>query len=159
MNIKSLARGALTGALYVLLTLLFAPISSGLIQVRIAEALCILPYFTFAAVPGLFIGCLLANLITGAVLYDVIFGSLATLIAALLTHVVKKRGLSPWLAPLPAVIVNALIIGALLHYVYEVGVPLFACMLYVGAGQAVACYALGMPLLFVLDKKKGLFFS
>ena len=126
MTTKKLVQGALIGALYAALTLAAAPISFGLMQVRVSEALCILPFFTSAAVPGLFIGCLVANLAGGAVLYDVVFGSLATLLAALLTRWFKKRGFSKWLAPLPAVVVNALIVGALMTLVYLPVRPMWA---------------------------------
>ena len=95
--IKKIVQGALIGALYAALTLVAAPISFGLMQVRISEALCILPFFTPAAVPGLFVGCVVANLLGGAALYDVIFGSLATLLAAVFTRwlktVVHRSGL------------------------------------------------------------------
>ncbi|MDO5111948.1 MAG: QueT transporter family protein [Clostridia bacterium] len=158
MKTRELARGALIGALYVLLTLLFAPISSGLVQVRVAEALCVLPCFTFSAVPGLFVGCLIANLLTGAAPYDVIFGSLATLLAADCTWRMRKAGWSKWLMPLPSVVWNALIVGWLLCYVYAVGVSFPLCALYVGAGQALACYALGMPLMALLGKYGGRLF-
>ena len=121
MTVRKLVQGALIGALYAVLTLAAAPISYGLMQVRISEALSVLPYFTAAAVPGLFVGCIVANLLGGAALYDVIFGSLATLLAALLTRWFKKRGFSKWLAPLPAVLVNAVIVGALMCLVYMPG--------------------------------------
>ena len=159
MTTKKLVQGALIGALYAALTLAAAPISFGLMQVRVSEALCILPFFTSAAVPGLFIGCLVANLAGGAVLSDVVFGSLATLLAALLTRWFKKRGFSKWLAPLPAVVVNALIVGALMTLVYLPGeVTYLAGSAYVGAGQAIACYGLGMPLLYVLERYGGKLF-
>lgn len=159
MTTKKLVQGALIGALYAALTLAAAPISFGLMQVRVSEALCILPFFTSAAVPGLFIGCLVANLAGGAVLYDVVFGSLATLLAALLTRWFKKRGFSKWLAPLPAVVVNALIVGSLMTLVYLPGeVTYLAGSAYVGAGQAIACYGLGMPLLYVLERYGGKLF-
>ncbi|HWR18520.1 MAG TPA: QueT transporter family protein [Clostridia bacterium] len=152
MSVKSIVRGALIGALYVLLTLVVQPISSGLMQLRVSEALSVLPYFTPAAVPGLFIGCFVANLIMGSPIWDVVFGSLATLLAAAATYGIKKAGLSKWLAPLPAVLINAVIVGYILTYVYEVGVPFEISALYVGAGQAISCYLLGMPLLFGLKK-------
>ena len=159
MTTKKLVQGALIGALYAALTLAAAPISFGLMQVRVSEALCILPFFTSAAVPGLFIGCLVVNLAGGAVLYDVAFGSLATLLAALLTRWFKKRGLSKWLAPLPAVVVNALIVGALMTLVYMPGeVTFLVAAAYVGAGQAIACYGFGMPLLYVLERYGGKLF-
>ena len=85
MKTRFLAQAAVIAALYALLTVLVAPVASGLVQCRVSEALCVLPYFTFSAVPGLFVGCAMANLITGAPIYDVIFGSIATLLAALWT--------------------------------------------------------------------------
>lgn len=152
MSVKAIVRSALIGALYILLTLAVQPISSGLMQLRVSEALCVLPFFTPAAVPGLFIGCLTANLAMGNPLPDVIFGSLATLLAAAATYGVRRLGLSKWLAPLPAVLINAVVIGYLLTYVYEVGVPWEVSALYVGLGQALSCYVLGMSLLFGFEK-------
>ena len=90
-GVRELVQGAIIAAIYALLTIFLAPISSGMVQCRVSEAMSILPYFTFSAVPGLFIGCLLANLLTGAVVYDVIFGSLATLVAAYITYWMRNR--------------------------------------------------------------------
>ncbi len=151
LTVQDIARGAIIAAVYALLTIFLAPISSGLIQCRVAEAMCVLPYFTFSAVPGLFVGCALANLLTGAPAYDVVFGSLATLLAAYITYWMRKR-VTKYLAPLPSVVVNALVIGALLVYVYDVGVSYWIAAGYVAAGQAVACFALGLPLMAVLAK-------
>lgn len=150
MKPNKLAKGALIGALYVLLTVAFAPISFGLVQLRVSEALTVLPFFTSAAVPGLFVGCLLSNLILGAPVYDVVFGSLATLIAACLTRALARRDMSRWLAPIPPVIINGLIVGAVLCYGYGLG-GYWVCSAAVAAGEAVAAYALGMPIL--LSKK------
>ncbi len=158
MPVRDLARGAIIAAVYALLTIFLAPISSGLIQCRVAEAMCVLPYFTFAAVPGLFIGCILANLLTGAPAYDVIFGSLATLLAAYITYLMRKRA-PKWIAPLPSVLINALVVGALLAYVYDVGVGYWVAAGYVAAGQAIACFALGLPLLTLLDRYRGRLFE
>lgn len=151
MTVKDLARGAIIAAIYALLTIFLAPISSGLVQCRVSEALCILPYFTFSAVPGLFVGCLAANLITGAAIYDVVFGSLATLLAAYATYWMRKRA-PKFLAPMPPVIFNAAVVGALLVYVYGVPVTYPAAAAYVAAGELIACYALGLPLLIVLER-------
>ncbi len=166
MKTKYLIQGAMIAALYFVLTYAIAPLSSGLIQCRISEAMSVLPYFTPAAVPGLFIGCLAANLIMmttmGLLPLDVIFGSLATLVAAYLSFVLSRRVRSKagrWLAPAPAVIVNALVVGWLLSDVYQVGAPYLVCALYVAAGQIVACYGLGMPLLLVLERYKEKLFS
>lgn len=155
---RDLAQGAIIAAVYALLTIFFAPISSGLIQCRVSEAMSILPYFTFSAVPGLFIGCLLGNLLTGAPIYDVLFGSLATLIAAFITYQIRNRA-SKYLAPLPSVVVNALVVGWLLVYVYEVGVRFWVAAGYVAIGQAIACFALGIPLMKLLERFRGKLFG
>ncbi|MCE5236630.1 MAG: QueT transporter family protein [Clostridiaceae bacterium] len=152
MSVKAIVRGALIGALYVLLTLAVQPISSGLMQLRVSEALCVLPYFTPAAVPGLFIGCLTANLVMGNPLPDVVFGSLATLLSAAAACGMKRLNWSKWLVPLPAVLINAAVVGYLLTYVYKMGVPWGISALYVAAGQALSCYALGMPLFLGLER-------
>ena len=157
-SVRDLAQGAIIAAIYALLTIFLAPISSGLVQCRVAEAMSVLPYFTFSAVPGLFIGCLLANLLTGAVIYDVIFGSLATLTAAYITYWMRKR-VSKYLAPLPSVIVTALVIGWLLTYVYKVGFPYWITAGYVAIGQAIACFALGLPLMTLLERFRGKLFG
>ena len=151
MKVKYLARAACVAALYVLLTLCFMPFSFGPIQCRVSEALCVLPYLCDAAVPGLFVGCALANLLAGAPLYDVVFGSLATLLAALCTYWLRKRA-PKILAPLPSVLINALVIGAVLVRVYGLETPFWLTAAYVGAGQTIACFALGIPLLLALER-------
>lgn len=157
-NVRSLVRAGIIAAIYALLTIALAPISSGLIQCRVSEAMSILPYFTFSAVPGLFIGCLLANLLTGAPIYDVLFGSLATLLAAYITYLLRKRA-PKYLAPLPSVVVNALVVGALLVYVYDVGVNYWLAAGYVAIGQAIACFVIGLPLLSLLESYGGKLFD
>ena len=158
MTVRELVRGAIIAAVYALLTIVLAPISSGLIQCRVSEAMSVLPYFTFSAVPGLFIGCLIANLLTGAPIYDVVFGSLATLLAAYMTYLLRKRA-PKWFAPLPSVVVNALVVGALLTYVYQVGVGYWVAAGYVALGQAIACFALGLPLMSLLNTYRDKLFS
>ena len=157
MKPRHLVQAASIAALYTLLTVCFAPISSGLMQCRVSEALCVLPYFTVSAIPGLFVGCVLSNLLTGATPIDVLFGSLATLLAALLTYWMRKS-CSKYLAPLPSVFCNALIVGAVLVYAYGVNVPYAVACGYVAAGQTVACYALGIPLLLLLERYAGKLF-
>ncbi|MEG2881676.1 MAG: QueT transporter family protein, partial [Christensenella sp.] len=126
----------------------------GQIQLRVAEALCVLPFFTPAAVPGLFIGCLIANIFGSTLgLMDIIVGSLASLAAAFLASKIKNK----WLVPLPSVILNAFLVGWVLNTM--LGLPYFINVLYVGVGQALACYAIGMPLLFILDKYKNRIFK
>ena len=139
------------GAIYAILTILFAPISYGMVQVRVSEMLMILPFFTPAAIPGLFVGCIIANIFGGFGLLDVIFGSLATLLSAFLVSKIANN----YLAPLPPVIINAIIIGLVLHVVLDL--PLYLTVLWVGFGQFIACYGLGLPLLLLLEKKKYIF--
>ena len=150
------AQGAAIAALYVVLTLLFAPISFGEMQVRVAEALTILPLFTPAAVPGLFLGCLLANILGGAIVYDVIFGSLATLIGAVLGYLLRKNR---WLVPLPTVLANALIVPFVLRYGYGVDLPVPLMMVYVAVGEIISCYVLGELLCTVLLRHRHIFTS
>ncbi|MDD5017006.1 MAG: QueT transporter family protein [Eubacteriales bacterium] len=151
-TVRFMAEAGIIAAVYFALTMAVAPISYGQLQMRVSEALCILPFFTPAAIPGLFIGCLLANIFSFLGIFDVVFGSLATLVAALITHYIRKK----WLLPLPSVVVNAFAVGALLYYLAEL--PFWLSVLYVGAGQAIACYALGMPLFFLLNKHKDRLF-
>jgi len=152
--IKFISRAALVGAIYAVLTLALYPISFGAVQFRLSEALTLLPLLIPEAIPGLFVGCIVANLLSpNIVVLDVVFGSLATLIAAVLTSRVK----SVWLAPLPPVICNALIVGAVIAY-SEVGAGagFWAAYLFnlasVGFGELVVCYALGVPLILALRR-------
>ena len=138
-------------AVYVVLTFVFAPISFGETQVRISEALTILPVFTPAAVPGLFVGCLLGNMLSGAYLPDVIFGSLATLLGAIGTRALRNA--SPFLAPLPPIIANALIVPFVLRYTYGVALPIPLMMLTVGVGEVISCGGLGLILYFTLGTR------
>ncbi len=144
-------RAAMIGAIYVVLTIIFAPISYGMIQVRISEALMVLPFFTPAAIPGLFVGCLIANIFGGLGMPDIVFGSLATLVSAYLVSKIDNK----YLVPLPPILINAVVIGFVLHYVLDL--PIYMTMLWVGAGQVVACYGLGLPLLLFLEKRRHLF--
>ena len=141
-------------ALYVVLTLIFAPISFGSVQFRIAEILTILPLFTPAAVPGLFVGCLLGNILGGAIIWDIVFGSPATLIGAALGYLLR---FNRWLVPLPTVIANALIIPWVLRYGYGIQVPILLQIAYVAAGEILGCYILGELLATVLLKRRDIF--
>ena len=151
-NLKFWVQAAVIAAIYATLTMLLAPISYGLMQVRVSEALTVLPYFTPAAIPGLFIGCLISNTLTGN-LVDIICGSLATLLASIGSYKLKNH---PLLVPLPPVMFNAVIVGAVLCYAYGVGAPLWTCMLWVAAGQLIACYILGYPLIKYFQKRKNI---
>lgn len=151
---KYLAEAAVIAAIYALLTIVLAPISYGAVQVRISEALTVLPFFTPAAVPGLFVGCIAANIMSPYGLADLIFGSAASLIGAIGSYLLRKK---PLLVPLAPVISNGIIVGAMLYYVYEVPLPLIVQMLYVALGEVVACYAIGYPLMKYLNKYKRIF--
>lgn len=147
MTVRDLAIAAVTAALYAALTVAFAPISYGAVQFRIAEALTLLPVLFPQAVPGLAVGCLVANLIGGYGIWDVVFGTLATLIAAVLTYGLRKN---VWLAAIPPVAVNAIVIGLLLHFVLKL--PLLPTVGTVGLGQLVVVYVLGVPLVMSLSR-------
>ncbi len=152
---KFLVQAAIIAAIYVVLTISFAPFSYGEIQVRVSEALTILPFFTPAAIPGLFVGCLIANLFSPVGIIDIIFGSLASLIAAFLSYKMPRASL----VPLPPVLVNAVIVGLILKYAYGVPLPLYMLMIYVGIGQTIACYIFGGILLLILRKYKDTIFE
>ena len=151
-----ITQGAVIAAIYVVLVVVFNYWSFGPIQFRIAEVLTILPYFTPAAIPGLFIGCIIANVMGGAVIWDIVFGSIATLIGAIGTYMLRKN---KWLAPLPPVIANTLIVPFVLKYAYgaEELVPLL--MVSIGASELVVCGVLGMLLLFALNKYRHIIFN
>lgn len=157
MNKKVLfvVQAALIAAMYAALTLLFLPISFGhnIFQFRVSEALTVLPALIPASIPGLFIGCIVSNLIGGFGIVDIVFGSLATLIAAIFSRVLKKY---PLLVPLPPVVFNALIVGTYLKYLYMFEVPLLASMGWVALGELLSCYLLGLPILLILRKKSTL---
>lgn len=155
-NTAFLSQAAMIAAVYVVLTYVFAPFSFGEIQVRIAEALTILPVFTPAAIPGLFIGCLLGNILGGAILPDIIFGSTATLFGAFFTYQLFKD--RPVLAPLPPVIANTLIVPLVLRFGYGVALPIPFMMLTVGIGEIISCGVLGLILYFALRKYKNIVF-
>ena len=151
-SVRSLCVAAIIAALYAALTLGFQAISYGAVQFRVSEAMTLLPVLFPEAVPGLAVGCLISNLFNpmGATIYDVVFGTLATLMAALLTRRIKG---SIWLRAIPPVLCNAVIIGLVLTYAYGIDL-LWMNMLTVGIGQAVVCYGLGVPLVRILQKQK-----
>jgi uncharacterized membrane protein len=155
-NVRFMVQAAVIAAVYVVVTLSFAPLSSGLFQLRFSEALTVLPALTPAAIPGLFIGCLLGNLLVGASLVDIIFGSLTTLAAAYLSYHLRNK---KWLVPMPPVLLNAVVVGIMLVSVYGMPVTLFAAMAWVAAGQFVACYIIGYPLLTILGRYKDKIFN
>lgn len=152
-----LVQAAAIAAVYVVLTTVFAAFSFGEVQVRISEALTILPVFTPAAIPGLFVGCIISNFLGGAILMDVIFGSIATLIGAVFTY--KLRNSSKWLAPVPPIVANALIVPFTLYYGYGVNLPIPFMMLTVGIGEVISCGVLGMILYGALSKYRHIIFG
>ncbi len=154
MKSKRLVHGAVIAAVYTALTLLLMPLSYGVMQIRVAEALTVLPALTPAAVPGLFVGCLVANMLGPNGVIDMILGSAATLLAAIGSYKLRSK---PLLVPLPPVLANGLIVGAMLYYVYSVPVSLWACILWVALGEAAACYGIGLPLLKYMGKRKTIF--
>lgn len=155
-NALYLTHAAVIAAIYVVLVVIFDYWSFGVIQFRIAEAMTILPFFTPAAIPGLFIGCLLANLLGGAIPADILFGSLATLIGAILSYKLRKHR---WLVPLPPIIANLLIVPFVLKYGYGVKDAIPYMMATVGLGEVIVCGIIGMVLLFALDKYKSRIFT
>lgn len=126
-------------------------LANGVIQVRLSEALTILPVFTPAAIPGLVVGCVISNILTGAVIWDVIFGSLATLIGAVGTYLLRKR--HRILYPLPPIIANTVIVPLVLTYAYGVPDALWFSALTVCAGEVISCGVLGLLLYHGLDNK------
>lgn len=177
-SVLFIAQAAMIAALYVVLTLLANALglANYAIQLRFSEALTILPFFTPAAIPGLFVGCLIANLLTGAMPLDIIFGSLATLIGALGTYALakhfrksgknhtatqelskekascKNQALAKWLSPLPPIIANTIVVPFVLSYVYHLPGTIPYFMLTVGLGEVLSCGVLGMILLNILKK-------
>ena len=153
-----IAQAAVIAAIYTVLTMIAAgfDLASGAIQVRFSEALTILPFFTPAAVPGLTLGCLISNIVTGCALPDIIFGTLATFIGAIGSYALRRNR---FLCSVPPVISNALIIPFVLSYAYHIpgGIPYF--MLTVGAGEVISCMLLGQLLLSALLPFRGRLFT
>ena len=152
-----IAQAAMIAAIYVVLTLIGASFSYGEVQVRISEALTILPAFTPAAIPGVFLGCLISNILGGCILPDIIFGSLATLIGAVFTWMLRNK--SKYLAPLPPIIANVLVVPFVLKYCYMVPLPIPFMMLTVGIGEVISCGVLGLILYTALNRYRGLLFK
>ena len=143
--------GALAGAMYVVLTLVSSAfgLSNGFIQLRLSEALCILPVFSVSAVPGLCIGCILANLFTGCAVWDVVFGSAATLIGAVGTRLLKKHR---FLRMLPPIASNTVIVPLVLKSVYRIDGALWMIFLSVFIGEFISCGIFGELLFKPLAK-------
>lgn len=157
-KVLRITQSAMIAALYVVLTLLANALglANYAVQVRFSEALTVLPFFTPAAIPGLTAGCILSNLLTGCMPLDIVFGSLATLLGAVGTWLLRRH---MWAAPLPPIVANTLIVPFILAYVYqfEGSVPYF--MLTVGIGEIISCGVLGMILMGALNKYKHVLFA
>ncbi|MCR5715835.1 MAG: QueT transporter family protein [Lachnospiraceae bacterium] len=174
-----LAQAAIIAALYVVLTLLANALglANYAIQVRFSEALTILPFFTPAAIPGLFVGCIVSNILTACLPLDTVFGSLATLIGAFGTYLIghgfasmkdamvienfsemHHNALRKWLCPLPPIIANTIIVPLVLAFVYQLDGTIPYFMLTVGIGEVISCFILGQILLNALMPKRiGIF--
>ncbi|WP_337400575.1 QueT transporter family protein [Congzhengia sp.] len=148
---RFLAHASIIAALYVVLTYLatLLGLSSNAVQIRFSEALTVLAAYTPAAIPGLFIGCFLSNIFAGGVVWDILFGSLATLLGALGTYALKKH---KYLAPLPPIIANTLIVPFVLRYAYGAPGRIGYFMLTVGAGEVISCGILGILLITAVNK-------
>lgn len=158
-KVTFITQAAVIAALYVVLTQLanMLGLASGAIQVRFSEALTILPFFTPAAIPGLFLGCLISNFLCGSIFWDIVFGSLATLTGAVGTYLIRKK-MPEWCACIPPILANTIIVPFVLAYAYhfEGGIPYF--MLTVGIGEILSCGVLGIFLLKVLKKYRKYLF-
>ncbi|AFA46901.1 QueT transporter family protein [Acetobacterium woodii] len=158
ISVIFITQAAVIAAMYVVLTFLANAmgLASGEIQIRLSEMLCILPAFTPAAIPGLFLGCLLSNLLTGCTVIDIIFGSLATLLAAVLSYQLRNHKY-PLLVTFPPVVANMIVVPFILKFSYGVPLPIPVMMATVGIGEVISCVVLGSVLYFALDKRRSIF--
>ena len=155
-KVQFITQGAVIAAIYVVLVLIFDTFSFGPIQFRIAEVLTIMPYFTPAAIPGLFVGCLIANIIGGGLIWDIVFGSIATLIGAIGSYLVRKN---KWLVPLPPIIANMVIVPFVLKYAYGSEGIFAMFFVTIGASEFIVCGIIGMLLLFALNPVRNVIFK
>ena len=152
---KYIAAAAVIAALYTALTLLLSPISFNVMQLRFSEGLSVLALYTPAAVPGLFVGCFLANILGPGGITDAVFGSIATLIGCIGIRALKKH---PWIALLSAVVSNAVIVGLELRYVFSLEMSPMLCMMWVGLGELISIYLPALILKPRLDRSRGKLF-
>lgn len=155
---RRLCETALIAAIYVVLTYLCAAIgmSSGAIQFRFSEALCFLAVFTPAAIPGVALGCFMANLLTGCALWDIVFGSLASLVGMIGCGLLKKH---PYLAPVPYALANMIVIPFVVKIVYGAPEALPLIFLTVGIGEILSVFGFGIPLYLILKKHQNHLFK
>ena len=153
-----ITQAGMIAALYVVVTLFVNAfnLANGAIQVRLSEALCILPVFTPAAIPGLFLGCLLSNTLTGCVIWDIIFGSLATLLGAIGTYLLKN---TKFIYTLPPVISNAVIVPLVLKFAYGLGDAWLFLVCTVAIGEVISVCFLGSLLRKALQKPAAVLFG
>ncbi|MEO1816648.1 MAG: QueT transporter family protein [Acetobacterium sp.] len=158
ISVLFVTQAAVIAAMYVVLTFVSSSmgLASGEIQIRLSEMLVILPAFTPAAIPGLFLGCLLSNLLTGCTVIDIVFGSLATLIAAVLSYQLRNHKY-PLLVTVPPVVANMIVVPFILKFSYGVPLPIPVMMATVGIGEVISCVVLGSVLYFALDKRRVIF--
>ena len=153
---KKMTNAAIIAALYCAMTLCLAPISYGVVQLRLSEVLTVLPKFSKSSVIGLTVGCFISNYIgmafagsTGII--DVVFGTLATFLAAVCSYIARKN---KWLVPLFPVLFNGIIVGGYLHFIAYRSINLFLCMLLVALGEGIVTYILGIPFIKFVNKHK-----
>lgn len=151
-----MVQAAMIAAIYIVLTLMLIPLGYGPVQFRVSEALCILPYFTPAAIPGVFVGCLLSNALGGAVILDVVFGSLATLIGAVGSYLLRRFR---WAVCIPPIVSNTLIIPWILRFAYGNDQMIPYMMVTVGIGEVLAIGVLGNLLMMSLERYKNVLFK
>jgi len=145
-KLRYMIRAAVIAGVYATITYLFKPISYGVIQIRVSEALTLLPLIESAAIPGLFIGCLVANILGGIGLWDIYLGSLITLVAAYITSKMPN----PVLGALPPIVFNAMGVASYLSLLFHT--PYWVTALYIGVGQLVSVVGLGIPLYYFIQK-------
>ena len=158
ISVLFVTQAAVIAAMYVVLTFVSSSmgLASGEIQIRLSEMLVILPAFTPAAIPGLVLGCLLSNLLTGCTVIDIVFGSLATLVAAILSYQLRNHKY-PLLVTVPPVVANMIVVPFILKFSYGVPLPIPVMMATVGIGEVISCVVLGSVLYFALDKRRVIF--
>ena len=157
-KVRYITQAAIVAALYVVLTMFTYTFASGAIQIRLSEALCILPYFMPSAIPGLFVGCIISNLLLNGAIWDVVFGSLATLIGAIIASKIKNK----YLLPLPNIIANCIVVPIVIFFVYtdvaqRTWPTYFVALGGVFAGEVISAYILGLILFAALEKHKERF--
>ena len=155
-TLRYITEASAIAALYTVVTIAIGPLGSAAIQCRIPEAFCVLAIFTPAAIPGMTIGCLVSNVATGCLWQDILFGTLATLIGAIGARLLRHIW---WLAPLPTVAANTIMIPWVLAYAYQVPEGIGFLMLTVGIGEVISAYVLGIALYFALRKNARYIFS